>query len=375
MHPSLLIGNYDWDSARLPVSEFRDRLAAVGARTEACGLAGLIVYGDALDNAALAYLTGFTPKLGSAFAFVGPGEEVWILAHGGPAMVEAAKRLTWVDDVVAGNRLAERFDAWLAGMGAGSPRIGEVAGPRAPVGAMRPLAARLAGRGDLVDAAEAVLPLMASKRPIEIALIGDAAEILTRAVAAIDAARRGGAGNAAAIRAGEREARRLGVADVRALFSLDGGAVLQPPGGVDDSRTDPLVAYVAVRAAGYWAGGFVTLGERRSRAQAAADNALEAMIRIARPGATGRDFAAAMNAAGDGLTAHPMVRDELGTGIGLSLEEPPVLRPDGTDSIAAGGVYALQTGFADEAAGNALVSALIAVGPEETERLWPARPA
>ena len=374
LHPSLLIGNYDWDPGRLPLAEFQERLAVVCARLGARGLTGLIVHGDALDNGALAYLTGFTPKHGSAFAFVGAGGEVWILAPGGAAMIEAAKRLTWVDDVVAGNRLAERVEAWLAGMDAPRPRLGKVAGARAPAGAMHPIAARLAGRADLVEAADTVFPLMARKRPIEVARIGDAAAILTAAIAAVEAAYRDRSGNVAAIQAGEREARRLGVADVRTLFSLDGGAVLQPFEGLDDTRTDPLVAYIAVRAAGYWAGGFVTLGEPPSRAREAADAALDAMIEAARPGAAGRDLAAAMRPAAIGLTPHPMVRDELGSGLGLSLEEPPMLRPDGADALQAGGVYALQTGFADEAAGNALVSALIAVGAGETEILWRARP-
>ena len=98
------------------------------------------------------------------------------------------------------------------------------------------------------------------------------------------------------------------------------------------------------------------------------------MIEAARPGAAGRDLAAAMRPAAIGLTPHPVVRDELGSGLGLSLEEPPMLRPDGADALQAGEVYALQTGFADEAAGNALVSALIAVGAGETEILWRARP-
>ena len=330
LHPSLLIGNYDWDPGRLPLAEFQERLAAVCARLGARGLAGLIVHGDALDNGALAYLTGFTPKHGSAFAFVGAGGEVWILAPGGAAMIEAAKRLTWVDDVVAGNRLAERVEAWLAGMDAPRPRLGKVAGARAPAGAMHPIAARLAYRDR--------------------------------------------SGNVAAIQAGEREARRLGVADLRTLFSLDGGAVLQPFEGLDDTRTDPLVAYIAVRAAGYWAGGFVTLGEPPSRAREAADAALRRHDR-------------------GGPARGSRARPRRGDAPGRDRPHPPSCRPrrarkraraqprraadaapGRTDALQAGGVYALRAGFADEAAGNALVSALVAVGAGETEILWRARP-
>lgn len=374
MHPALLIGNYDWDPDRLPLSEFEGRVAAVGELISARGLAGLIVYGDAADHGVLAYLTGFTPKLGGALAFVGPDRDVWVSAQGGGAMIEAAKRLTWVEDVVSGAQSATKTDEWFTGLAAGGkpPRIGWAAGSRAPVSAMRPIAARSEGLADLEDVSDALASLMAAKRPLEKALIGGSAAILSRTVAAIAAAYGEGMSNIATIQAGEREARALRVADVRTLFSLDGGRVLHAFEGVDDTRTDPLVAYVAVRMTGYWAGGFVTLGERPNAARDAANAALAAMIAAARPGASGRDLAAARNAASRTHVAHPVTRDHVGNGIGLNLEEAPVFPPDGEAVLEVDGVYALQAGFADETAGNAMLSAIVAVGSDKTELLWPA---
>lgn len=374
MHPALLIGNYDWDPDRLRLSEFEGRLAAVTEMISARGLAGLIVYGDAADHGALAYLTGFTPKLGGGFAFVAPGRDVWVLAQGGPSMIEAAKRLTWVDDVVSGAQSADRIDEWLGGLAAdrGPPRIGWAAGLRAPVSAMRPIATRSVGRADLEDVSDLLTSSMVRKRPLERMLIRGSAAILSRTVAAIGAAYGEGESIVSAIQAGEREARRLRVADVRTLFSPDGGRVLHPFEGLDESRAEPLVAYVAVRMAGYWAGGFITLGERPNAARDTADAALAAMIRAARPGTNGRDLAAARGAASNNLMPHPVTRDNIGNGLGLNLEEIPVLRPDSEAVLELDGVYALQTGFADKTAGNALLSAIVAVGSDETEVLWPA---
>lgn len=372
MHPSLLIGDYDWDPERLPVSEFTQRLAAVDDDMSARGLAGLVVYGDAVDHAALAYLTGFTPKLGAAIAFVAPGGAVRIQARGGAAMLEAAKRLTWVDDVVSGPNAGKAVEEWLDGLGGGAQRrVGLVTGRRAPASGLRLVAAASEGRAALEDASDMLSTLMARKRPLERRLIAATAETLSAAVGAVDAARADGASVVAAIQAGEAEARRRRVADVRTLFSLDGGRVLQPFEGLDETRADPLVAYVAVREAGYWAGGFVTLGERPNAAREAAAAALAALVGAARPGAGWRDLAAAVDAVSGGLTAHAVTEASLGNGIGLNLEEPPLLRSDSDGVLEQDGVYALQAGFADETAGHAILSAIVAVGRDGTEVLWP----
>ncbi len=110
---ALLTGPYDWDSALLPRAEFDARLARVRSVMAARGVTGLVVHGDSAEHGSLAYLTGFTPKLGPAFAFVPKEGPLCLLVSGGANMLGAAKRLTWVEDLSALGDPRKSLEAWL----------------------------------------------------------------------------------------------------------------------------------------------------------------------------------------------------------------------------------------------------------------------
>src|SRR5580692_6091921 len=110
---ALLTGPYDWDPALLPLSEFEERLAAVRRVLAMQGATALLVHGNSIEHGALAYLTGFVPKLGPAFALVPHDGPIRILASGGPGMIGSAKRLTWVEDVAPLGNLRDSLNAWL----------------------------------------------------------------------------------------------------------------------------------------------------------------------------------------------------------------------------------------------------------------------
>jgi len=190
------------------------------------------------------------------------------------------------------------------------------------------------------DADGALLPLLRKKRPRERQMLRRSAKILSEAVAAL---------KADGVIAAERRARASQAQDFRILF---GDQTLKPFETPDDLKARPTQAYVAVRYLGYWTEAFVTLGDN-----APAQAALDAMIEVAKPGATGRDLARAAGAA-----PHPMLGNRIGHGIGLSLDEAPVLAADSDAALEDGGVYALHVGV-----GGAFASAVIAPG---NEILW-----
>ena len=69
------------------------------AQLAKAGVNVLIVHGDPGHYNALAYLTNFTPKNGTGLALVPREGPLRILSSGTPKMMDAAKRLTWVEDV------------------------------------------------------------------------------------------------------------------------------------------------------------------------------------------------------------------------------------------------------------------------------------
>ena len=114
MNTALLVGPYDWDPAIVPLSEFETRLSAVRRVLSERGATALLVHGHSMEHGALAYLTGFVPKLGPAFALVPLDGSIRILASRGPGMMSSAKLLTWVEDVRPFGNLHNALNEWFS---------------------------------------------------------------------------------------------------------------------------------------------------------------------------------------------------------------------------------------------------------------------
>src|SRR5262252_5679682 len=97
MQPTLLVGPSDWDAARMPKDEFLARATALWRTARAAS--GAIVYGDRAHHAELAYLTNFTPKLEAALALLPRVGTQRLFVGGGANMIQAAKPLTFIENV------------------------------------------------------------------------------------------------------------------------------------------------------------------------------------------------------------------------------------------------------------------------------------
>ncbi len=372
MQTALLVGPYDWDEALVPKAEFDRRIKAALDAAAARGLAGLVVHGSSEDNGALAWLTGFTPKLGSGFALLAPGKPIRIIVPGAAAMLETARRMTWAEDLHALRDPAKQIADWrdeIAGERANGATLG-LAGTQTMAGQ---LYGRVTSGLKVADADALVDTLRRSKSPVEQKLIRKAAEILATATAALAKAQSAGKGARSAALAAKEAAFHAGAQDARFLASLhDGGAPL-PLDGTTDPKCEPLLAHLAVRYAGYWAEGFVTLG-RPTPARERAEAALAAALDAAKPGATGAEIAAAAAAGNLALyRRHPSAGPAIGSGIGLALAEGPDFAAEPSARIEENGAYSLRVGAAGDGADNALASALILVTEGKAETLWPAR--
>lgn len=368
LQTTLLTGPYDWDQAVLPRAEFDARLKTVRAAVAAAGAGALLVHGYAGDYGALNYLTGFVPKLGPALALVPLEGGIRLIVSGTELMLPQAKRLTWVEDVRPFAAVPKLVADWLGERGAGTLATwGEatlVHGLyRGIAASVRPLS--------MVALDPALDPIRRRKSPRELDLMRAACFMLDAAAAALAAAARRGAGTRTAALAAERAAVAQGAQDVRVLVSLRAGGTPAPLDGPDDLPVDPLLAAIAVQHAGYWAEGSFTVAKSRGAALAAAENALAAVLREARAGASG---AALLRAGLSGLAPlapHPAMAGAAGHGIGLSLEEGP--RLGGADTLAAGATYALRVGARGAGADVGLVSAMIVVNDTGAENLWSGR--
>ena len=157
---------------------------------------------------------------------------------------------------------------------------------------------------------------------------------------------------------------------MRTLFSLDGGGTLRPFEGQVDTAVDPLQAYIAVRYAGYWVEGFVFVARSPHPAWTQANQALKAVIEIAKAGTPCRELANLVEERIKPYSPHPMTASNVGNSIGYFLEEAPQLLKTSDDALEAGSVYTLRVGASDGREQHAISSAIIAVHQQEADALW-----
>jgi Xaa-Pro aminopeptidase len=366
LETTLLTGPYDWDPALTPQTEFDARIAAVRDVMRRRNLDGVFVGGTSPEHGALGYLTGFVPKLGPALAFIPAAGDLRLAFSGGGAMLTSAQRLTFIAKIHASRDSQHDCTTWIAE--AGGTRFG--------------LWADYAITKDVRDSIDRAVPspvavldgeldaLRRRKSDGELVLVRRACSALDITMRALRGAIASGAGVRAAALAAEREGYAKGAQDVRILLGARDGGMPQPLIGAADPKVDPLLAAIAVRCAGYWAEGLATLTARPAAMLTAAEAALEAILKAARPGAAATALAAAAQHLGAAYKTHPLVASSIGNGIGMSREEAPFLAANSSDVLRDGDVCTVRAGVESEGSGGALVSAMIRIGRFGAQVLW-----
>ena len=368
MHPSIMLGSYVWLQDRLPIDEFRLRLDDIFEETDKRGWKGLLVYGDAREHAALAYVSNFIPRMRWGMALLSRDGNHRLLCSMSTRDLPAMRTMTWIADVQSGWEWEKTFDPWLQQFKSNTEvELGTVGFDlMAPV-LRATLDKSIADRFRLRSADDAVALPRPRKRPRELSMVRAACRVAdTAAKALIDGWRASGAPETGALQ-GERTARAMAAQDVRTLVSLNNGRTLVPFQGEYAKIPGALVGYIAVKLAGYWADMLITAGEPVTEAARRSDVALDRMIAAARPRIPMSELHSVAVDALKPLQLHPVLAGSVGRGIGLSLHEGPEFRDNEATTLVDGGIYALQVGAAEAQAGYALKSAIVHVregGPE-----------
>jgi len=369
MHPVVLLGAYGLDHDRMPADEFQIRMAAANRLMDERGWRAIFVYGDATEHRELAWLTNFIPRLRWAIALLPRQGAPRLLISMSPRDVAAMKLMTWIGDVHSGWSWSEVFDPWLdefcAREGANPVPVGLLGRELMRPAFLQTMKASAGARLALDPVSGVLASQLRFRRPREVVMLREACHRVDAAADAMQQAWRAGADGMSAAIAAERAARAQAAHDVRVLFSVDGGATLLPFYGIIAGRSDPMVAYIAVKYMGYWADAFVTFAHAESPALVKTRQALEVLLSAALPGATGTELARA--ATPGGLDPHPVIGDIVGYRIGHSLAEDEPLAAASAAALEPGGVYSLRVGVADPNAGCALLSAMIRVSEAGVE--------
>jgi Xaa-Pro aminopeptidase len=378
VQPCVTIGSYVWAQDRLPNDEFMLRLDELRAAMDHNGWPAVLVYGDVREHAALAFLSSFIPRVRWGMALLPRTGDARLLCAMSTRDLPAMRTLTWIADVRSGMgpEWEKAFDPWIDGLkGDQAQKLGtigfDIMAPVLYASVRRSLGERFA-----LQRADDVVAIPARrKRPRELTMIRASCKLLETAAKTFAESWRGNHEPETAALDAERVARSLAAQDVRTLVGLDGGHTLVPFQGRFEKCTGPLVGYLAVKVAGYWADMSVAVDDGSATPAARhAETALDAIIANMQPGVR----ADALHAKAVGALApyklHPVLGGSVGHGIGLSLHEGPEFAASGDATLVEDGVYSLQIGAADAKAGNALTSAIVRVAAAGHEVLVRSKP-
>jgi Xaa-Pro aminopeptidase len=373
VQPCVTIGSYIWAQDRLPNDEFMLRLDELRAAMERNGWPAVLVYGDVREHAGLAFFTSFIPRVRWGMALLPRAGDARLLCAMSTRDLPAMRTLTWIADVRSGMgpEWEKAFDPWVDGLkGDQAAKLGtlgfDIMAPVLHAAVRRSLGDRFTlRRGDDVVAIPG-----GRKRPRELTMMRASCKLLEAAAKSFAESWRSNHEPETAALDAERLARSLAAQDVRTLVSLDGGRTLVPFQGRFEKCAGPLVGYLAVKVVGYWADMFVTVDDGPATAALRrAEAALDAIIANMHPGARTEALHTKAVSALAPHKLHPVLGGSVGHGIGLSLHEGPEFSAAGDAALVDDGVYTVEVGVADAAAGNALLSAIVRSTAKGTEVL------
>jgi Xaa-Pro aminopeptidase len=361
MQPSIMLGSYVWAQDRLPHDEFVLRLDDLRAAMDRHGWQAVLVYGDAREHAALAHVSNFIPRMRWGMALLPRTGDARLLCSMSTRDLPAMRTMTWIADVHSGWEFEKAFDPWFERLrDERTVELGTI-GFDIMAPALHQSVRRSLGDRFRLQRADDFLAIPARrKRPRELTMIRASCKVLEAAAKTFADSWRGCREPETAALDAERVARSRAAQDVRTLVSLDGGRTLVPFQGGFAKCAGPLVGYIAVKVAGYWADMFMTINDHAATpASRHAEAALDALVASVRPGAqSGAIYAHAIDALRP-FELHPVLGASVGHGIGLSLHEGPEFRAAGDTALVEDGVYTLQVGMADAESGNVLMSAIV----------------
>jgi len=342
--PVLVHGRAVLDLEYLPVDEFEERLKAVRATMADNGVQAAILACSSGRYANISYLTGYRATIRHSVLLVHTSRpSVMFAGLGGSRGFDQIRAISWIEDVRYYGDQGAGARAVLTEWGLSGGAIG-VAGfaSDVPVGVVSEISAGLDGF-ELRHLDEELFTLRRRKNPRELALLARSAGIVARArQAAATEFIRSASPYKAAI-AAELSARVEGVCEFRVLANLAEDGALRPLGAAEGSLSRHLTMHIGLEASGYWAESTFGFPLRGDGLAALAEQAVDAMAALARPGARLAQLAeAAAKVLGDEERIRFATSLGLGQGLGLGVEDELAITADSAATLIGGEVLSLR---------------------------------
>jgi Xaa-Pro aminopeptidase len=355
MQPALKNGRNVWNSINMPKEEFEARIKYVRAAMAARGLDLLLVYTTGLtEYGDTAYLTNFIIRLprGTLVAIPQKGEVVTFF-EGASRGLPSLKLTLAVGELQAVGDMAKESTKYLKEKKLIPGTIG-LAGlrRRLPYQQYRTLMAELDGC-TVLDADDLLADLRLIKSVRESDQIRRAARIVGQFIVFLKETTFEKANERAIEAALYREARFEGAEEFRMLIARPGqaGSSFRPADSTPVAEGDNVVLYLAVEFERYWAEALRTFTFRGgSFAEEKSEESLAGLRQLCtamKPGVTISSFCREASALMGQKGFEALDPCGLGNGIGLGLEEAPLLTEESPGELKEGMALSVRAASAD----------------------------
>jgi Xaa-Pro aminopeptidase len=373
MQPALKNGRNVWDRVNMPENEFENRVERVRAQMKKHGIDLLLLYGKGLNEYAdPCYVSNFVIRLPRGTIALVPLEgPVVLFFEGASRGLPSLLATTWVKELKAAGNVAKECAKYLkekrlvpctVGLG----RFAEMM----PYQEFRALKEGLAGC-TIKDSRRIVPTLRMIKSARECDEIRRAGRIVKKAFDLVASACSTGMSEQFLEAMVRKHARFEGAEDVRVAFAL---ANEKRSFGPPENRAIPqghaLTLYVAVEFERYWAEGVRTFVANETSFSEIASDVTAVYSRVLETVKAGNAVSHVYKAIVDEarLSGFELLSDYgVGNGIGLSLNEAPIISEKGAQKLRDGMCLALRLGIKDKTYGSVMFGNTLLVGKNGAE--------
>ena len=377
MQPVLKSGRDVWDQVNMPKSEFLLRVKKIKQEMKKRGIRALLLYGHGQnDYGNPCYVSNYlVKKLRGGMAAITEKGEVTLFARIGSRDVDYEKITTWVEDVRSCDDVSRECVAFLKEKNLLSSTIGFVGLQQfMPNYQLQHLSAAL-GQGHIVDADHIIRDMRMLKSPRECDQIRRSARIVAHVIGLIANNLFPNSNEMILGAFIDREARLEGAEDVRILMAKpkDAPWAFMPPEDLPMAPGDTVIIYIAVEYERYWSEAVRTFAVKDSFIEEIKSEKTEALygelldgIKTDKPVS---EFCEEARAKIGAREVDYIPEYGFGQGIGLSLQEFPLISEVEESLLREGMCLTLRLAVQDKAMGAVMAGNTIHLTKEGPEVL------
>ena len=375
--PSLKRGRDHWDQAHMPGAEFQDRVKKIRQEMKKQQVDVLLLYGrNTNEYANPCYVSNYiTGTQRPAMVVLSPNDEIALIFDGFPRGVPTAKSRTWIENVIASSDISKTCVEYLTGKNLMKSTIGFAGVERLmPRVQLKFLKESLAAT-KVIDCDQMIAGMRLIKSAKEVDQIKRTADLIKKAFKAATEKSSGKLTERLLVARLERIAYLEGAEDVRILVgrpkNKDWSLRLPDESNVADG--DTLILYMAVESERYWAEGARTfVGKGDTLTPAKVESVEKTYANIISRVKSGNSVSQFLKEMADELkkSGLELVPDYgFGQGVGLSLNEMPVVSTDNNSQFKDGMCLTLRVMVKDKSLATVMLGDTVSLSGGKVEIL------